>query len=149
MSDTQENISTQGNNINSENMLNRAAHSIGYFWGSTRLRLQDVTKAIQEKGGSIDMPGIKKQGSASSEQEQQQNPSATERTDGSESQDQGAINKAEEIIDNLGLRIGFIAGGVSLFVRKTAARVREDVEDVWAESQNIARHKDRQPSSKE
>lgn len=46
--------------------------------------------------------------------------------------------RAEEIIDTLGHRIGYFSVLAGHQVRKFAARVREEAEDVWAEAQ--ARH---------
>jgi hypothetical protein len=48
--------------------------------------------------------------------------------------------RAEEIIDRLGHRIGYFSVLAGHQVRKFAARVREEAEDIWAEAQTRHQH---------
>jgi hypothetical protein len=50
---------------------------------------------------------------------------------------QPAMEKADQLVDDMGQRMGLIAAIVSLQTRKITARVREDAEDMWAEIQQI------------
>jgi hypothetical protein len=45
--------------------------------------------------------------------------------------------RAEELVDQWGKRIGHYTALTSLQVQRATARVREEVEDMWAEAQNI------------
>jgi len=47
--------------------------------------------------------------------------------------------RAEELADRMGHRLGHVTTLVGLRIRKTAARGREEAEDMWAEAQSIRR----------
>ncbi len=47
--------------------------------------------------------------------------------------------RAEELVDRLGGRLGLFAGLAALRMRLLAARAREEAEDLWAEAQSIRR----------
>jgi hypothetical protein len=50
-----------------------------------------------------------------------------------------ATERAEELADRMGQRIGYVTTLVGLRIRKTAARAREEADDMWAEAQSIRR----------
>ncbi len=50
-----------------------------------------------------------------------------------------AEERAEELVDRMGQRLGQVASLLALRLLKAAARVREEAEDVWAEAQSIRR----------
>lgn len=50
-----------------------------------------------------------------------------------------ADERAAEIVDRMGQRLGYVASLLALRVLKAAALVREEAEDVWAEAQSIRR----------
>ena len=50
-----------------------------------------------------------------------------------------ADERAEEIVDRIGQRLGYVASLIALRLLKAAALVREEAEDVWAEAQSIRR----------
>lgn len=56
---------------------------------------------------------------------------------GDEHQDRPATERAEELADRMGQRLGYVTTLVGLRIRKTAARAREEAEDMWAEAQSI------------
>ncbi len=47
--------------------------------------------------------------------------------------------RAEEMLDRAGERVGRFASLLGLRVRQVAALVREEAEDVWAEAQSMRR----------
>ena len=47
--------------------------------------------------------------------------------------------RAEELVDRLGGRLGLFAGLATQRMRLLAARAREEAEDLWAEAQSIRR----------
>jgi hypothetical protein len=51
--------------------------------------------------------------------------------------DHPTLQRAEELVDHLGERIGHFAHTLSLRFRKATARAREEVQDIWAEAQHI------------
>lgn len=55
---------------------------------------------------------------------------------------QEAAQRAEEIIDRVGERVGYFASSMAQRVRIATARAREEAEDMWAEAQSIRRKKD-------
>jgi hypothetical protein len=49
------------------------------------------------------------------------------------------VQRAEEIVDQLGARIGHYATVLGHGLLRLAARAREEAEDIWAEAQNVRR----------
>ncbi len=58
-------------------------------------------------------------------------------------QGRASTERAEELMDRIGQRVGYIASLADLRVRKMAALAREEAEDIWAEAQSI--HREREP----
>jgi hypothetical protein len=54
-------------------------------------------------------------------------------------QTQPAMQRAEELVDQIGERIGHYATVFGHGLLRFAARAREEAEDIWAEAQNIRR----------
>ncbi len=54
-----------------------------------------------------------------------------------ERRERPATERAEELADRMGQRLGYVTTLVGLHIRKTAARAREEAEDMWAEAQSI------------
>ncbi|HEX4208683.1 MAG TPA: hypothetical protein VHZ51_31675 [Ktedonobacteraceae bacterium] len=139
MSQTPENPANVPDTTHAQGWLNSTAHSLGYFWGSTRLRLQSVTKAGHEKATQKEIPRAEheehteNQEASSTSQTQQPESTATEQQQPAHA----ATHRAEEMTDNLGQRLGAVATDTNRFVRRATARVREGAEDIWAESQTI------------
>ncbi len=52
---------------------------------------------------------------------------------------QAATQRAEEIVDRVGERVGYFASMSTQRIRIAAARAREEAEDMWAEAQSIRR----------
>lgn len=49
--------------------------------------------------------------------------------------------RAEEIVDHAGERVGYFASSMAQRIRIATARAREEAEDMWAEAQSIRRKK--------
>ena len=54
-------------------------------------------------------------------------------------QSRPATERAEELVDRMGESVGYLASLAAWRVLKTAAFVREEAEDVWAEAQSVRR----------
>ncbi len=54
-----------------------------------------------------------------------------------------AIERAEELVDGVGQRVGPFASLVGLRLLQVAALAREAVEDIWAEAQNAREERGR------
>ena len=119
-----------------EDLLNRAAHRIGFVAGRTRLRLQGAASAIRAEADRLDLPQA-----APAQKEQ---PPATSAAP-VEQAGQPATHKAEEMVDALGQRLGASVSMASFQVQKAAARLREEAEDIWAEARSIS-HRNDHPS---
>lgn len=50
-----------------------------------------------------------------------------------------ATERAEELVDRLGGRLGLFAALTALQLRRLAARAREEAEDLWAEAESVRR----------
>jgi hypothetical protein len=60
-----------------------------------------------------------------------------------------SLERAEELADQIGARIGFIASVVGRQVIRLAALTREAAEDFWAEAQDIRHGKQDEPPADE
>ncbi len=68
---------------------------------------------------------------------------ATQAQDGTEQPmtEQPATQRAEEMVDRMGERVGYFASMAAQRIRVATARAREEAEDMWAEAQSIRRGK--------
>jgi hypothetical protein len=116
--------------------VNRMAHSLGFYAARTYLRLQNMTHITHEEADQRDQ---EKTGQTTSpDQSAQLSEQATAQT---EEQNKPVTRKAEEKLDDLAQRLSSLTTTLKLNVQRTAARVREDAEDLWAEAQNIRHHR--------
>ena len=53
-----------------------------------------------------------------------------------------ATERAEELADCMGQRLGYVTARLGLRIRQATARAREEAEDMWAEAQSISRRND-------
>lgn len=120
-----------------EQLMTDWGHSVGFFVGTARLRLQNAVKAIRDEADRMDQPTHTDQSSnassPTSHTPQEQNAEAR----------QLALQKAEQQVDIFTHRVGAFFTATGLQIRRTGAFVREDAEDIWAEAQSI-RHQRRQ-----
>lgn len=103
-----------------EELISRMEQRIGALPALVGQRAQQAATRIGEQ---VKQSGTNQQGEKAGEQASQP--------------DQPAMEKADQLVDDMGQRMGLIAAIVSLQTRKIAARVREDAEDMWAEIQQI------------
>ena len=52
-----------------------------------------------------------------------------------------AVERAEELADRIGERVGHFAAVIGRNILQLAARAREEAEDIWAEAQEIRRRR--------
>jgi hypothetical protein len=117
-----------------EQTLTRASRQLGHMAGRTGARFWRVTRALRSEADQLDALAHSR---ASSTQ-----PSQTK---------QHALERAEEIVDQLGERVTRAALGGNLSVQRTVARLREDAEDMWVEAREMQREwrdKREQPSNR-
>lgn len=62
-----------------------------------------------------------------------------ETEDEDELRDRPATERAEELVDRMGQRLGHATVLVGLRIRKVAALAREEAEDMWAEARSLSR----------
>lgn len=115
--------------------VNRMAHSIGFYAARTYLRLQNITHLGHEETNGQHQE--RREQTAPSDQSAQQPQQATELT---EEQNKPVTTKAEEKLDDLTQRLSSLTATLKFNFQRTAARAREDAEDIWAEAQNIRHH---------
>jgi len=99
-----------------EELISRVEQRIGALPALIGQRAQQATTRISEQ---VKPSGTNQEGSQAAEP------------------NQPAMEKADQMVDDMGQRMGLIATIVSLQTRKITARVREDAEDMWAEIQQI------------
>ena len=134
MSQTQEEAPKQPATVRAEALLNNLGQRIGLLAVLAAQRIQYAATSIREEADRLDQPNIspgEKPGSPLSARAEESGKPATER--------------AEEVVGRLGQRIGHFAALTGLQVQKAAARAREEVEDMWAEAQNIRQESGRKP----
>lgn len=117
--------------------VNRMAHSLGFYAARTYLRLQNMTHLTHEEANRQDQERTEQ--TIPSDQSAQLSEQATAQT---EEQNKPVTRKAEETLDDLAQRLSSLTATLKLNFQRTAARVREDAEDLWAEAQNIRHHQD-------
>ena len=116
-------------------LVNRMAHSIGFYAAHTYLRIQGITHTARQKADQLDQ--LKTEQTKPSGQSAQPSEQATAQA---EEPNQPATKKAEDMVDYLAQRLSSLTATVKLNFQRTTARVREDAEDIWAEAQTIRQH---------
>ncbi len=109
-----------------EALLDNVGQRIGLFAALTMQRVQHAAASIREEADRLDQPNT-------SPEEKPELPAIARTEEGSKL----AAERAEELVDQLGQRITHFAAITSLQVRRVTARAREEVEDMWAEAQNV------------
>jgi hypothetical protein len=134
MSQTQGQAPKQPATVRAEALLDNVGQRLGLFAALTAQRIQNAAASIREGADRLDQPNT-------SPGEKAESPMLA-RTEESGKQ---ATEKAEELVDRLGQRIGHFAALTSLQIQRAAARAREEAEDMWAEAQNIRQENSRKP----
>ena len=115
--------------------VNRIAHSLGFYAARTYLRIQDITHATHKETHQQDQERAEQ--TESPDQSAQQPEQATGQP---EEQKKPVTRKAEEKLDNLVERLSSLTETFKFNFQRTAARARENAEDIWAEAQNMRHH---------
>jgi hypothetical protein len=117
-----------------EELIDRAGKSIGDFTALVGQRMQQAVTRVREQGAQTGATQEEKSGQQKTEQTAEPDQQKTEQT---AEPGRPAMEKADEIVDDMGQRLSLVAAVTSLQTRKITARVREDAEDMWAEIQQI------------
>jgi hypothetical protein len=107
---------------------------IGLFAAQTGQRIQNVAASIREEADRMDQP---------STQSGEKSHSAA--IAGTEEQGKLAMERAEDMVERLGQRLTHFTALAGFQIQKATARMREEVEDMWAEAQNIRQERSRPP----
>jgi len=125
MSQTQEKKPEQPAVARAEEAIDRVGRGIGLFAGLTVQRIQSAATSLRARTDGM--------AQSKTEGEKPSQPARAQ----AEEPGKLARERAEKLVDSMGQRLGLFAVLVSFQIQKTAARVREEAEDVWAEAQNI------------
>ena len=126
MSQTPEGTPRQPATVRAEALLDNVGQRVGLIAAQTVQRIQHAATSMREEADRLDQPGTSPEEKPGSPL-----PGRTEESG------KPAKERAEELVDQLGKRIGHYGALTSLQVLRATARVREEVEDMWAEAQNI------------
>lgn len=105
-----------------EAMLDHFGRNLGLFVASTGKRVQQVA-AVRGKSEPSKSSAGKKRGRAASAS--------------TEEDDQEAIERADALVEQMEERVSHFTQRASFGLQKTTARLREEVEDMWAEAQHL------------
>lgn len=121
-------------------LVNRMAHSIGFYAARTYLGIQNITHTTRQEADRPDQlktKQIKPPGQSAQPSEQE----PAQATAPEKEEHQSRTSKAEAMIDDLAQRLSSFTAMAKLNFQRTIARAREDTEDLWAEAQNIRHHR--------
>jgi hypothetical protein len=116
-------------------LVNRMAHSIGFYAARTYLGIQNITHMTHEE---TDQPETKRVEPSTQPSEQESSQAALQ----TQEEHPSRTSRAEALIDDLTQHLSSFTAMIKYNVQKMTARVREDTEDLWAEAQSIRHHKD-------
>ncbi|HEY3993322.1 MAG TPA: hypothetical protein VGM01_10630 [Ktedonobacteraceae bacterium] len=111
-----------------EQIVNRAGEQIGRLAGQAMLRLQQTRQSLQPHEKANDKDALE---SASDRSATKRSTSQTAETN------LPATERAEELVDQLGQRLGHWAIVSNLRARRVLGRLREDAEDIWVEAHGV------------
>ncbi len=117
-----------------EEALGNLGRRMGLFTAQAGQRIQNVAASIREEADGMDQP----EGGPG---EKAKTPLVAQ----SEEQGKLAKERAEVMVDRMGQRVSNWASRAGFQVQRAVALTREEVEDMWAEAQNIRRGKRRSP----
>src|SRR5258708_2339404 len=113
-----------------DEQLKNLGRRIGIFAGLAGQRNQGTADNIREQARRMEQPE-----EAAGEKPSQ--PARARKEEAAQPETGKATAKAEELVEGMTQRLGLFAAIAGLQIQKTAARVREEAEDLWAEAQNI------------
>jgi hypothetical protein len=113
-----------------EELLDRVGQRLMAFTVVTRQRIQGTITSVRTEAERMDQLKEEKEQQPATKVPVQPSPPSQESAP-------SAPTKAGEIVDTWGQRMGAFAILTNLQWRRTTARLREGVEDMWAEAQDI------------
>lgn len=119
--------------VRAEAALDQLGRGLGLFAAQVNQRLQQAATSIRNEADQMDQP----------ESETQKSSLTAAASFGDASQ--RATQKAEETVDRLAQRFNVFAAQASYQLQKAIARAREEVEDIWAEAQNLRAQRGQKP----
>jgi hypothetical protein len=128
VSQTQEEQTSRPAAERAEELLGRMGRGLGIFAASTSQRIQHAASTVREKA--------EQRSQAMSTHDKKPGQSKAAPPSPSESRE-ASMEKADELVSLIEFRLGRFASSMNRNIQKTAARVREEAEDMWAEAQHI------------
>ncbi|GAC1403577.1 MAG: hypothetical protein NVSMB49_21220 [Ktedonobacteraceae bacterium] len=122
--------------VRAEHLMDEWGQHIGFFFGLTRQRLQNVATALRNEVGQMNNSSHAASNS-SSQVAAQQSSTVQEAGTGDGVMGQLATQRSEQLVDAFALQVVALTSATSLQIRRTGAFIREDAEDMWAEAQNL------------
>lgn len=119
MAQTQEKKDPLSATERAEAMLDHFGRNLGLFVASTGKRVQ-----LAATGRRKSEPGAQPEG---------EQPGSAHAEEGN----QEPMERADAMVEQMEQRLSYFTQRASLGIQKTAARLREEVEDMWAEAQHI------------
>ena len=110
-----------------EQLVQQAGQRLGHLAWQARQRWQHALQAFREEADRMDVPASAPAGQRSARA------GATQATQTK----QARTERAEELVDRVGQRLGLWAKANGIQARRTLARLRESAEDFWVEAQDI------------
>ncbi len=111
-----------------EEVLDNLGRRMGLFTARAGQRIQNVTASIREEADRLDQP-------ETAPGEKSKTPLVAQ----TEEQGKLAKERAEVLVDRMGQRVSNWASRAGFQVQRAVARMREEVEDMWAEAENLRR----------
>lgn len=131
MSQTPGEDSKQPATVRAEELLDNVGQRLGLFAALTAQRIQHAATYVRQEADRLDQPKT--------------SPGEKPAIARSEESSKPPKERAEELVDQFGQRFGHFAALTGLQIQRVTARAREEVEDMWAEAQNIRQEKSRKP----
>jgi hypothetical protein len=122
MTQTQKGAAVPSATARAEQLLTHAGERLGILAGQATLYFQQTGQAFRQEAGHRNTPESASVHQTTAAQPAQTNPPTMER--------------AEELVDQLGQRIGRWALENNQRIRRALARLQEDAEDLWVEAQD-------------
>lgn len=106
-----------------EQLVDQVGLRVGRWTGRVVRRMQHTARSLSQEAKHME-PGA----------EHRQGPGA-----------RPPMQRAEELVDHLGRRINHWTQGGNMRLRRVAARLREDMEDMWVEARSVQHHLHEKP----
>lgn len=133
MSEQQREASTPSAVVRAEQLLDGVEQSIKFFFAAAGQRVQQTTASLQEKTSQTIQ-------SSTTSQEQPASSAGSQK----EVAEPPLMERAEKLVGDTGQRLGVWTSVAGLQMQRVTARTYENVQDFWAEAQDIRRSRSRQ-----